>query len=185
MNENKHIDIGLLIAANRVFQASDSIDIAATNFTRLLVGVLGLKGCSLFGLNPETGELEALASSGLSTGYLNKGPVLFAKSMAGRAPADAIVITDTTDTAQLQYPEAAQAEGIGAMVSLHVLFRGKVVGALRLYSAQVWRPSDDDVSALQLLAENVGMVMMVSRLSLALAAVKETVDGIHDVWLSH
>lgn len=184
MNGNKRIDIGLLVAANQVFQAPERIDTAATNLTRLLVAMLGLKGCSLFALNSKTGELEVLASAGMSTQYLNKGPLLFEKSMAGRAASDPIVISDTADTRQLQYPEAAQAEGIKAMASMPVLFRDKVVGVLRLYSDDAWEPSADDVNALQLLAENIGMVMMVSRLSLALAMVKETVDGIHRDWLA-
>ena len=83
MGNPEKIDIDIFKAVNRAIAHSDDLDVLAHHLTQLLVGTLDIKGCTVFALNPETEELETLASFGLSLGYLNKGPVLKAKSIAG------------------------------------------------------------------------------------------------------
>lgn len=183
MNTEDKIDIALLKTVHRAMAESDNLDIVATHLSQLLVAALGIKGCTLFALNPDANELEILASFGLSANYLNKGPVLFDQSIAHRPKGEVIVISDTGDSTQLQYPEATQAEGIRAIVNLPVLFRDKTIGALRLYENKPWTPSDRDQDALRVLAETIGLAMMVTRLATALGEVKETVDSVHGVWL--
>ena len=43
---------------------------------------LNIKGCALFLVNPDSNELELVASKGLSKRYLNKGPVSSLESIA-------------------------------------------------------------------------------------------------------
>jgi transcriptional regulator with GAF, ATPase, and Fis domain len=183
MHSENLIDIEMLTAVSRAIDVSDELDIMATHLAQLLVGALGLKGCTIFVFNPEVDELEVLASFGLSIEYLNKGPVLFNRSIGDRGRKEPVVIRSTSDEKQLQYPDAAKREGIGAIVSLPILFKGTTIGALRLYHEQAWEVSKGDLRALQLLAEIVGLAMTVTRLGKTVQMVREAVGTVHFVWL--
>jgi GAF domain-containing protein len=183
MNTEGRIDIQVIKVISRAIGESDNLEIMSTHLAQLLVGALGIRGSALFALNPESEELEMLASFGLSIGYLNKGPVLSDKSIAATLKGQPVVVADVSESDQLQYPEHAQEEGIAAIVSLPIVFRAKVIGSLRLYHHELWALSAGDLDALQLLADNIGLAMMYTRLLNAVQSVKETVNAVHDIWL--
>jgi GAF domain-containing protein len=178
------IDIDIFKVVNRAIAQSDDLEIMAHQLTQLMVGTLGIKGCTVFALNPATDELEPLASFGLSIGYLNKGPVLTAKSIAGTKRGEPVVIRDISTTDLLQYPEEARAEGIAAILSVPIKFSGRVIGALRLYHHEVWDIPAGELDALLVLGENIGLAMTYSRLVNALREVRRAAGEVHDVWLN-
>jgi signal transduction protein with GAF and PtsI domain len=183
MSTREKIDIDIFKVVNRAIAQSDSLDIMATHLSQLLVGALEIKGCTIFALNLESEELEILASFGLSLNYLNKGPVLKDKSIHNTLKGQPVVISDTSSTSMLQYPDNAKEEGIQAIVSLPIKFYGRVIGSLRLYHHEVWEVSDRDLDSLLLLAENIGLAMTYTRLLNAMQAVKDTVNEVHRIWL--
>jgi hypothetical protein len=65
MGTKEKIDIDIFKIVNRAISQSDSLDIMATHLSQLLVGALELKGCTIFALNLETEELEALGASAI------------------------------------------------------------------------------------------------------------------------
>lgn len=177
------ISIDTYKAVARAIAESDNLRNMTSQLTQLLVGALGIKGCTIFALNPEEDELEVLASFGLSMEYLNKGPLLLSKSIDRQFRGEPMAVGDVSTSDSLQYPEDAQKEGIGAMVSLPINLYGKFIGALRLYHYEKWEVSDRDLDSLTVLAETIGMAMMYTRLLNAVQSVKETVDDIHPIWL--
>ena len=60
---------------------------------------------------------------------------------------------------RLQYPEAARKEGIGAILSIPIIFLGDVIGVLRLYHHKTWDVSGTDVDSLLVLGEIIGLAM--------------------------
>ena len=184
MGVEKNIDIELFKLVTRAVAHSDQLDLMANHLSQLIVGGLGIKGCNLFALDVETEQLELLGGFGLSIDYINKGPILSAKSIGKTAQGECVVVSDTLESADmLQYPDEAKREGVRAIVSLPVALSGRVVGALRLYHSEVWGPSEADLDSLLSLAEVVGLAMMYSRLLNAVREVKTTVDTIHPIWL--
>ena len=138
MSAEEKIDIDLFKVVFRAIAQSDNLEIMANHLTQLLVAALEIKGCTIFALNLELDELEVLASFGLSTQYVHKGPVLSDKSMADTSSGKPFVISDVKNTNKLQYPEDAAKEGIGAIVSVPINFSGKIM----LYDAyRSWRRS--------------------------------------------
>jgi len=184
MSAEEKIDIEIFKVVNRAIAHSDSLDVMTTHLSQLLVGALEIKGCTIFALNRETDELETLASFGLSFNYLNKGPLLSAKSIRDTIQGKPIVINDISNTNLLQYPDNAKKEGIRAIVSVPIEFYGKVIGEVRLYHHEVWKISERDLDSLLVLAENIGLAMTYTRLLNALQTVKDTVNEIHGVWLA-
>jgi len=177
------INMDIYKVVTRAIAASDNLEDMATQLTQLLVGALGIKGSTIFVLNPATEELEVLSSFGLSINYMNKGPILVKKSLDHQLKGEPIVIRDVTKSDRLQYPEDAQKEGISAIVSLPVSLHGKLIGVLRLYHYEQWDVSERDLDSLMIFAENLGLALMYTRLLQALKSVKETVDEVHPIWL--
>jgi transcriptional regulator with GAF, ATPase, and Fis domain len=177
------INMDIYKVITRAIAASDNLEDMATQLTQLLVGALGIKGSTIFVLNPGTEELEALASFGLSINYMNKGPILVKKSLDHQLRGEPIVIRDVTTSDRLQYPKDAQKEGISAIVSLPISLHGKLIGVLRLYDYEQWDVSERDLDSLMVFTENIGLALMYTRLLQALKSVKETVSEVHPIWL--
>ncbi len=177
------IDLDVVRLISDTLIDSDNLDIMATQSTQLLVGALGIKGATLFVLNPEREALEILASSGLSTDYINKGPILVDHSITLPSNREPVIISDTTSSDRLQYPEKAESEGIRSIVSFPVNVRGKVIGALRLYHSEVWEPTDADTHHLQVLCQQLGMALMYFRLATTVRTLRDTITEIHPIWL--
>ena len=183
MSEEIKIDIDTFKVVTKAVAQSDNLEIMAGHLAQLLVGMLNIKGCSIFVRNVETDELETVTTFGLSMQYVNKGPVLSEKSISPTIRGEPIVIADTGSTDLLQYPKEAQEEGIRSIVSLPIQLYGRVIGALRLYHHQQVQMSQPDLDSLMLLAEIVGLAMTYTRLLNAMRSVKGAVDDIHAVWL--
>lgn len=183
MSVQEKIDINIFKVVFRAIAHSDNLEIMANHLAQLLVAALEIKGCTIFALNPESEELEVLASFGMSMGYVHKGPILSKKSIGATLKGNPIVVQDVNNTNLLQYPEDAKKEGIGAIVSIPIKFYGKVIGALRLYHHDVWDISEQDVDSLFVLAENIGLAMTYTRVLKALKTIKYTIDDIHGLWM--
>jgi transcriptional regulator with GAF, ATPase, and Fis domain len=183
MSIEDKIDIDLFKVVNRAIAESDDLEIMAIHLTQLLVVALQTKGCTIFVLNPETRELELIASSGLSIDYINKGPLFSNKSIRATLKGEPVVVRDIHTSNQLQYPEDAEKEGIGAIVSLPIKFGSTLVGALRLYHHEPWDVSERDLDSLHLLGENIGLAMTYTRLVTAIRDIRNTVDEVDLVWL--
>ena len=178
------IDIEVFKTITRAIARSDNPEVMADHLTQLLVAATGIKGCTIFALNPQSDELEVMASFGLSSEYLNKGPVFSQKSIQGFRRGEPLVVHDIAVSNLLQYPENARAEGIRAIVSVPIRLYGRVIGALRLYHEEPWEISDTDLDFLLLLGEHVGLALTYMRLVTALNGVREVVGEVHNVWLS-
>jgi GAF domain-containing protein len=180
MTSQDRIDIDIFKVISRSIAESDNLQDMSDHLTQLLVMAMGIKGATLFVLNPDTGELEVLSSTGLSLNYLNKGPILIDQSIDSQLRGEPIVIGDVTASDRLQYPEDAKREGIGAIVSVPVQIRGKIIGRLRLYHYEPWQISERDLDSLQLLAEIIAVAMEFTRMSNILRFIKSQVDEVGD-----
>jgi len=155
----------------------------ASRTAQLLVSVMGVKGASIFAVNPRKEALEIMATEGLSIEYINKGPILTDQSIRLTPNLKPVIIEDTRVGDQLQYPEKASQEGIRSIVSLPVNLRGKIIGALRVYHSDPWKISDQDLVYLKLLTRYIGMALRYFRLAAVVQCTKDTFEDIHPVWL--
>ncbi len=125
---------------------------------------LEVKGCTVFLINRNSNELEIAASFGLSREYLDKGPVSAMHSIAESLNEGPVAISDVSDDPRIQYPEAAQKEGIASILSVPMMTGGRIIGALRVYTAE---PADfemEDVNFAQAVANMTGMAIDMARM---------------------
>ncbi len=125
---------------------------------------LEVKGCALFLFNRKTNELEVAASMGLSEEYLNKGPLSAMRSIARSLEDGPVAVNDVSDDPRIQYPVEAKKEGISSILSMPIVLREKPIGALRIYSAEPWEATLEDVNFVQAVAQIAGMALELSRL---------------------
>lgn len=124
---------------------------------------LDAKGCSIFLIDRETNNLEVAASFGLSDEYLNKGPISALRSISQSLQEGPVAIYDVTDDPRIQYADAAKAEGIASILSVPVVAASRVIGALRVYTADPWEFTLDDVNFIQAMAYMTGMAVEMAR----------------------
>ena len=125
---------------------------------------LGMKGCALFLVNRHSKELEVAASAGLSTEYLNKGTVSALRSIADSLKDGPVAVYDVGDDPRIQYPEAAKKEGIASILSVPIMIGDEAIGAIRVYTAEKWEFTLNDVNFVQALAQIAGILIEMSRL---------------------
>ncbi len=177
MNTETKINIEIFKTVTKAIATSNDLDIMCNHLAQLLVTTLDIKGCGIFILNPEIGELELLASFGLSAKYLSKGQIRASESISDTFGGKPVVISDVNEDKTLQYPEEAEKEGIAAIVSIPIIFLGEVIGTLRLYHHQVWNIADQDLDSLILLGENIGLAMTYTRLLNAVQSIDEVINS--------
>ncbi len=122
------------------------------------------KGCCVFLVDRETRELGLVASSGLSRGYIQKGPIHFMQEIREARDAKPIAIYDVMDDPRIEYPQAAKKEGIASLLGVPIISRNKIIGALRIYTAKPWEFSLSDISMAQAVALICGMAMEMCRM---------------------
>jgi signal transduction protein with GAF and PtsI domain len=124
---------------------------------------LDVKGCAVFLVNHKTLEPELAASFGLSDEYLNKGQVSSKTALAQIMQDGPVAIYDVTDDPRIQYPEEAKKEGIASILSVPIVVRDNLIGALRVYTAEPWEFSLEDVNFVQAMAAITGIAIEMAR----------------------
>ncbi len=122
------------------------------------------KGCSIFLVDRKTSELGLVASSGLSSNYLNKGPIHFMQTIREAKDAVPIAIYDVMDDPRIEYPQEAKKEGISSLLGVPIISHDKIIGALRIYTEKPWEFSVNDIAMAQAVALICGMAMDMCRM---------------------
>jgi GAF domain-containing protein len=126
--------------------------------------LMEVKGAALRLINETTGELELLASRGLSQRFLTKGPPHIDRSIRETLEGKPVLISDTTSDLRLEYPAETAAEGIASILSLPIIARQRVIGVLRIYASRKRAYSQADVTFLAAVAEIAGIAIMDAKL---------------------
>ncbi len=158
-----------LIAAQRMEalrniskQINSSLDTqeVLTAILRRTVTELNYKGGIIRLLDATGQRLELVAATGLSQSYLNKGGVAVERSGVDQAVLQGhpVTIYDVASETGYQYPREALAEGIRSVQAVPLLSPDRisgghrVIGVLRVYSAQPHRFSEDEIAFLQVIS---------------------------------
>ncbi len=159
----KHtIDYNAIIKlTNAISQCQDPEKIASIT-AESVTKAFDAKGCSVFLVNRKTREMGLVASYGLSSEYLDKGKVSFMQPIKEAKDAVPVAIYDVMDDPRIQYPEEAKKEGISSLLGVPIISHNEIIGALRIYTEELWEFSIADISMVQAIALICGMAMEMS-----------------------
>ena len=150
------------------------------NLTVDLSDALGMKGVIIRLLNKETGELQLVASHGLSEEFLDKGPLSAEKSVVQAMKGETVIIDDVENDERLQYRDEVIREGIVSMLVVPIKVKDDVIGIMRLCSAVKRDYPQDIIVLVNALAQTGGLAIQNASLYLALQDdMKELKD---DIW---
>jgi GAF domain-containing protein len=148
--------------------------------TENVVRTLNVKACTIFLLDRNQKRLEVSASYGLNATYLKKGPLDADKSIAATLNGESVLIDDATKDRRIQYPEAAQREGIASILSVPISVKGQIIGVLRIYTPQPRKFSEDENEFILGLAEMGGIAIDNARMYHLLKAEHENlINEVH------
>ncbi|MEM5786193.1 MAG: GAF domain-containing protein [Syntrophobacteraceae bacterium] len=125
---------------------------------------LDVKGCAVFLINRRIDELELAASFGLSENYIGKGPLSASRSIAQPYEEAPVAVHDVSDDPRVQYPEEAKKEGIASILSVPIVAGAQSIGVLRVYTAEPWEFTMDDINFVQAMASMCAMAIEMARL---------------------
>jgi YesN/AraC family two-component response regulator len=121
-----------------------------------VVKVMKLKGSSLSLLDKNREKLRVFAYHGLNKAYVEKGPLEASKSLSETIMNGKLVwIENATADPRVQYPVEAMREGVTSILSVPLLVRNKVIGALRVYTSEPRSFSEEETKFLYGFAEQV------------------------------
>ena len=120
---------------------------------------MGAKACSLMLLTIEKDVLLHTVAYGLSDWYLRKGPVAVGKIISDVLEGKPVAVLDAATDERVLYREQARKEGIASMLSVPMRLRGQVIGVLRIYTAEPYRFTKDDIHFVETVG-NLGAVAL-------------------------
>ncbi len=143
-----------LVCIARSINSTLSLDEVLRMITENAVSALAMKASSIRLLDRDMKRLEVKAASGLSSAYLDKGPVEIGKSPIDREcmTGKCITIADISKDTRLQYPEEIMREGIRGMVTVPLKVKGRAIGVLRVYSSTTYEFHTSEIEFLTVLA---------------------------------
>jgi len=136
------------------------------NVVETTTKAVGLKACSLRFLDHRRKKLLFGCSTGLSEGYIRKGPVIIEESALDReALAGRTVYLENVQTdKRFQYPEKAKQEGIFSVLVAPLTAGGEPVGVIRIYAGEIRRFDKDEMRFLEAMARLSGLALENARL---------------------
>lgn len=136
------------------------------------------KGCSIMLFDETENQLFAVSSYGISDEYLLKGPLLVDTKYCAFVRGEPVFVDDLSKDGRVKYPDAAEREGIISMLSIPILFLEESIGVIRIYHSEAKEYNEDDIDALKILAEHLGLIIEYNGLKNFLEKVYTAVESL-------
>jgi len=136
---------------------------------------IGAKACSVMLLSPDRKILLHTVSYGLSDWYVRKGPLSADKSISEALEGKPVAVFDATKDDRIQYREEAKQEGIASMLSVPMLLREEIIGVIRVYTAEPYDFTSDDMYF-------VGAVANLGAIALGNAKLYQAVQKVYETF---
>ena len=161
---------------------NSSLDIrkVMSNLTENICFALDMKGALIRLKNEDTGELELVASHGLSQAFLDDATELNAAARSRALKGETVIVKDTGASDMVDSVQAMEREGIKSMIVTPILARDDVIGVMRLYSTIQREFPPDVLTMVEALAHQGGLAIQNASLYLALQQAKEGLE--EDIW---
>ncbi len=126
------------------------------------VKTMKAKAAAIFLIDEESESSEktaAVAQIGLSDKYLHAGSGHAGKITPQLLKDGYVYVRDATTDPRLMNHEMKKAEGIGSILIVPVMLKGKMLGILSLYTSEIKKFTTDEIEFLSILAEQGGIAI--------------------------
>ncbi len=115
------------------------------NLVEKLATTMSAKGCSLIMLSPDKKRLYHVTACGLSERHIKKGPILADKSISEAIEGKPVAILNASEDERTNYREEAEREGIASILSVPMKLKDKIIGVIRVYTAEPRQFTSEDI----------------------------------------
>ena len=133
-----------------------TLKVLAQNITK----IMEVRGCAIRILDEKNQTLEMIASFGLSTDYLKKGPIKIKEHPVDQKVLKGKVICteDIAKEPHVLYLEQAKKEGIRSVLSVPLMAEDRTIGVVRVYSSEQHVFTKQEIERLKALASLGGIL---------------------------
>jgi len=126
----------------------------------------GVKACSIRLLDRRRKKLIHGSSTGLSEGYIRKGPVLLSDSTLDREALEGkmVYVENAQSDSRWQYPDKAKEEGIFSVLVAPLSPKDEVIGVLRIYAGEIRQFDEEEMKFLEAMARLSSLALENARL---------------------
>jgi signal transduction histidine kinase len=155
-----------LTHVSRAINSALNLDDALNSITREASELMRAKMCSLMLLDESREWLDVRASHGAGDAYLHKPRLSVGESFVGvvvrrRKP---LQLENVQSAGQYQNVDVARREGLVSLLSVPLLFGGRAIGALNVYTGRSYNFSNEEVRILSMFAELSAIAIEKARL---------------------
>lgn len=165
-------------AISHAISTYEDLNLLINHLTEGTTRTFEAKGCCIMLLDDVENQLFVVSSHGISDEYLRKGPLFVDDKHCAYEKGEPVFIEDISKDPRIQYPEAAKKEGIVSILSIPIEFRGEAIGLIRIYHGQQKFFNKEDIDALRILAEHLGLVIENNGLKNFLERVKMAMESL-------
>jgi GAF domain-containing protein len=176
MSNNSMLFLDLASSINSTLDINQVLHI----LTAEICEVLGMKGVLIRLLNHKTGNLDLVASYGLSEEFQNKRPIPIEKINAQALKGKTVIIEDLSKDNRLQYKEEIVKEGIVSMLCVPIKAKEEVIGVMSLFRGTVREYPEDVIILVNALAHTGGLAIQNASMYLSLQEDKKSLE--EDIW---
>lgn len=144
---------------SRAMGETDDQDKMLNLIVETAVETLHTKAAVIFLTEYETEDTivnTAVAQIGLSDHYIHAGPGHVIKISPQMLKDGYVYFRDATTDKRLLYRESKKKEGIGSILSVPVMAKGRMVGILSVYTKEIRTFTQDEIDFISILAEQGG-----------------------------
>ncbi|MCP4747384.1 MAG: HD domain-containing protein [Desulfobacteraceae bacterium] len=145
--------LGIFTQVSKAAHTGENLQGILQTIITHITDALNAKGSTILSLDPSSGELELIASTGLSDAYLKKEPILSRHVFSEIHEKEPVFIRNVTCDKRIQYPETVKAEGIQSMLGYPFDIVGGHRMVLRIYFDRTFKPDDNSLAFLRALVD--------------------------------
>jgi len=150
----------VFVSVSKAISSSLNLKEVLDLILKLSIDSLDMKAGALSLWNKKKNQLELIAQCNLSLEFISKGPVLADKSIPDALTTKRpVVVPNVEKDRRVQYPEACKKEGIESILSAPIVFKGNVIGMLRLYDSKPREFTYKEVEFITALTEQGGVAI--------------------------
>ena len=155
-----------LASVSRTINSTLNLDEALQAITREAGVLMHARMCALMMLDESREWLDLRASHGAGKAYINKPRLAVGDSLLGvvvrrKKP---MQVTNVQESSRYQHVEVARCEGLVSLLSVPLIFAGRAIGTLSIYTARPYSFSNEEISILSALAELSAIAIEKARL---------------------
>ncbi len=155
-----------LVSVSQTINSTVNLDDALLVITREACVLMQAKMCSLMLLDESREWLELRASFGAGEAYIRRPRLSVEDSLLGvvvrrRKP---LQVENVQVSTRYQSVEVARREGLAALLSVPLLYRGQAIGTLSVYTGQAYIFANEEIRILSALAELSAIAIEKARL---------------------